>query len=86
MLRLLADSQATGVYHTGAADSMSRYELGKRLAKRVNASSDLVQAKDDPIPGRAPRGEDHFLLTEKIQRLYNLEIESCEQVIERCFQ
>jgi dTDP-4-dehydrorhamnose reductase len=85
MLRLLADHQASGIYHTGASDSISRYELGRRLAKRADVSSDLVHAKDDPVPGRAPRGEDHFLLTEKVRRLYNLEVESCDQVIERCF-
>ena len=85
MLRLLADHQASGIYHAGASDSISRYELGKRLAKRADVASDLVRAKDDPVPGRAPRGEDHFLLTEKIRRLYNLEVESCDQVIERCF-
>jgi dTDP-4-dehydrorhamnose reductase len=85
MLRLLADPQAAGLYHAGASDSVSRYELGRRLATRVNVSSDLVQPKDDPIPGRAPRGEDHFLLTGKLQNLYDLEIESCDQVIERCF-
>jgi dTDP-4-dehydrorhamnose reductase len=85
MVRMLADPQASGIYHSGASDSISRYELGKRLAKRAEVSSDLVQAKDDPVPGRAPRGEDHFLLTEKIRRRYNLEVESCDQVIERCF-
>ena len=85
LIRMLADPTANGLYHTGASDSISRYELGKRLAKRVNVSADLVQAKDDPIPGRAPRGEDHFLLTEKLHRFYNLDIESCDQVIERCF-
>lgn len=85
MLRLLADPQAVGLYHAGASDSVSRYELGCRLARRVNVSSDLVQPKDDPIPGRAPRGEDHFLLTDKIQKLYDLEFGSCDQVIERCF-
>jgi dTDP-4-dehydrorhamnose reductase len=85
MVRMLADPQASGIYHSGASDSISRYELGKQLAKRAEVSSDLVQAKDDPVPGRAPRGEDHFLLTEKIRRRYNLEVESCDQVIERCF-
>ena len=86
MFRMLADPQVRGLYHTGAADSVSRYELGRRLARRMHAAGDLVRPNDDLIPGRAPRGEDHFLLTEKIQRLYDLEIESCDQVMERCFR
>jgi dTDP-4-dehydrorhamnose reductase len=85
MIAMLADHHDSGVYHVGASDSISRYELGTRLAVRAGVSADLVRPQGDPIPGRAPRGEDHFLLTEKIRRVYNLEVESCDQVIERCF-
>jgi dTDP-4-dehydrorhamnose reductase len=82
---MLADGGVSGVYHVGASDSISRYELGKRLAKRAGVSPDLVRPQGEPVPGRAPRGEDHFLLTEKIRRCWNWEVESCDQVIERCF-
>jgi dTDP-4-dehydrorhamnose reductase len=82
---LLADRHVSGVYHVGASDSISRYELGKRLAARAGVSADLVRPQDDPVPGRAPRGEDHFLLTDKIHGVCNFEIPSCDQVIERCF-
>ena len=85
MIGMLADSGVSGVYHVGASDSISRYELGKRLAKRAGVSADLVRPQGEPVPGRAPRGEDHFLLTEKIRRCWNWEVESCDQVIERCF-
>jgi dTDP-4-dehydrorhamnose reductase len=85
MIAMLAHHHDRGLYHVGASDSISRYELGKRLAVRAGVSPDLVRPQGDPIPGRAPRGEDHFLLTEKIRRVYNLEVESCDQVIERCF-
>jgi dTDP-4-dehydrorhamnose reductase len=85
MIGLLADRQVNGVYHVGASDSISRYELGKRLAARAGVSVDLVRPQDDPVPGRAPRGQDHFLLTEKIRTDCNVEVISSEQVIERCF-
>jgi dTDP-4-dehydrorhamnose reductase len=85
MIAMLADHQMSGVYHVGASDSISRYELGRRLAQRVGVSADLVRPQDDPPPGRAPRGDDHFLLTEKIQRAFNFKVETCDQVIERCF-
>ncbi len=85
IISMIADHQVSGLYHVGASDSISRYELGKRLAARAGVSVDLVRPQGDPPPGRAPRGDDHFLLTEKIQRLYKSEIASCDQVIERCF-
>jgi dTDP-4-dehydrorhamnose reductase len=85
LIDVLANHHVSGVYHVGASDSISRYELGKRLAARVGLSADLVRPQDDPVPGRAPRGEDHFLLTEKIRSVYNLEAPSSDQVIERCF-
>ena len=62
-----------GLYHVGASDCISRYELGKR-------------AQDTAIPGRAPRGADHFLLTGKIRRDCNIEFETSTHVIERCFE
>jgi dTDP-4-dehydrorhamnose reductase len=85
MMTVLADRHVSGLFHVGASDSVSRYELGRRLAARAGVSIDLVQPQGDPPPGRAPRGDNHFLLTEKIQRAFNCEVETCDQVIERCF-
>jgi len=85
MITMLADRQVSGLFHVGASDSVSRYELGRRLAERAGVSTDLVQPQGDPPPGRAPRGDNHFLLTEKIQRAFNFKVETCDQVIERCF-
>ena len=85
MVILLASQELSGLYHVGASDSISRYELGKRLAARAGVSADLVLPQDAPPPGRAPRGEDHFLLTEKIRKVCNMEVQTSEQVIERCF-
>jgi dTDP-4-dehydrorhamnose reductase len=85
MISMLTDQQVSGLFHVGASDSVSRYELGRRLAARAGVSIDLVRPQGDPPPGRAPRGDNHFLLTEKIQRDYNFKVETCDQVIERCF-
>jgi dTDP-4-dehydrorhamnose reductase len=85
MIGMLADHHVNGVYHIGASDSISRYELGKRLAARAGVSAELVRPQDGPVPGRALRGDDHFLLTDKIRRAYNVEVQSSNQVIERCF-
>jgi dTDP-4-dehydrorhamnose reductase len=85
MVGMLTDHHVSGVYHVGASDSISRYELGRRLAARAGVSLDLVRPQDEPLPGRAQRGEDHFLLTDKIRAVYNVEVQSSNQVIERCF-
>jgi dTDP-4-dehydrorhamnose reductase len=85
LISMLTDREVSGLFHVGASDSVSRYELGKRLAARAGVSTDLVRQQDEPPPGRAPRGDNHFLLTDKIQRDYHFKVETCDQVIERCF-
>jgi dTDP-4-dehydrorhamnose reductase len=84
IVRLLAD-QASGIYHAGAFDSISRYELGRRLASRGGFSDQMVQPQTNSVPGRAPRGKDHFLLTEKLRKCCGIESPTCEQEIARCF-
>jgi dTDP-4-dehydrorhamnose reductase len=86
MIALLLDhSDAGGIYHAGASDSISRYEMGLRLAALSGVPDHLVQPQVKPVPGRAPRGEHHFLLTEKLERLLGTEAQTCEQVMQRCF-
>lgn len=84
MLRMLKEEVSGGIYHVGSSESISRYELGKLLAARAGISFDLVQPVTDPIPGRAPRGADHFLLTEKIQRTCHIQMPTIPEVIESC--
>jgi dTDP-4-dehydrorhamnose reductase len=88
MLQMIGDGNPAvrGLYHVGASDSISRYELGIRLASRVGVPAELVRAQDTAIPGRAPRGADHFLLTDKIRRDCNIEFETSKRVMERCFE
>lgn len=87
MVRLLSANEETmhGLYHVGASDSVSRYELGLQLAARAGVPASLVRVQEEPPPGRAPRGADHFLLTDKIRRECGIEFGSTASVIERCF-
>lgn len=85
LIDAIGDPSMSGTYHVGASDSVSRYELGLRLARRLDIPLDLVRPQDVPIPGRAPRGRDHFLLTDKIRKARNIEFGSSDQVIQRCF-
>jgi len=87
MVRLLASNDAAvrGIYHIGASDSMSRYELGLQLAARAGVPANLVRVQEEIPLGRAPRGADHFLLTDKIRRECSIEFGPTASVIERCF-
>jgi dTDP-4-dehydrorhamnose reductase len=83
---LLEHRDACGIYHAGASDTISRYELGCCLAARMGVPEDLVRPQEEPIPGRAPRGEDHFLLPGKLEELLGRQAQTCQQVVERCFR
>jgi dTDP-4-dehydrorhamnose reductase len=85
MLELLEHEDAHGIFHAGAKESISRYGLNLKLAERMGYPSELVVAQTEPAPGRAPRGMDHFLLTDKIRAVCTIPIPSCDEVIARCF-
>ena len=83
ILELLMETGATGVFHLGATESISRFNLGVRLARRLGYATTLVKPQTEPIPGRAPRGLDHFLIPERIAAVCRLRVPSCDEVIER---
>jgi dTDP-4-dehydrorhamnose reductase len=81
---LLEKQEARGIFHVGCLNSVSRFEIGLKLASRMGYNG-VVEEQRDPIPGRAPRGPDHYLLTDKLRKQYGIAIPTCDQVIERCF-
>jgi dTDP-4-dehydrorhamnose reductase len=83
ILELLQLPAASGIFHVGASEPISRFELGLKLAERLGFSRDLIKPQTAPLPGRAPRGLDHFLLTERIRAMCSTLIPSCDEVIER---
>ena len=80
----LVKRQEQGVFHIGCMDSISRFDLGVKLASRMGYA-DRVRPELKPTPGRAPRGPDHFLLTDKLRAACAIPIPTCDEVIERCF-
>lgn len=80
----LLEKRARGIFHLGCQNSITRYDLGLKLASRMGYSGQ-VRAQHEPTPGRAPRGPDHYLLTEKLRTISAIPIPTCDQVIERCF-
>lgn len=83
IMELLGRTGAAGLFHVGATEAISRFELGVRMARRMGYSERLVRAQTEPLPGRAPRGLDHFLLTDKIRATCQTPVPTCDQVIER---
>jgi dTDP-4-dehydrorhamnose reductase len=83
MLELLKLPGVNGIFHLGASEPISRFELGLKLAENLGFSRDLIKPQTVPLPGRAPRGLDHFLLTEKIRAACTTPVPSCDEVIER---
>jgi dTDP-4-dehydrorhamnose reductase len=83
MLELLQTPGASGVFHVGASESISRFELGVKLAEKMHFSRGLIEPQTAPTPGRASRGLDHFLLTERIRATCRTPVPTCDEVIER---
>jgi dTDP-4-dehydrorhamnose reductase len=83
LLQLAARSDAQGVFHIGASDKMSRYELARGLAAELGCSPDLVLPLAEIPPGRAPRGLDDFLACQRLPELTGFVVPTCQQVIHR---
>ena len=83
MLELLIDDRHFGIFHTGATEAMTRYELARAVSDRLHLPEGLVKAERDTPAGRAPRGAHHLLLTDKINRACVTQAPSCLEVIER---
>lgn len=82
-LELTPRHDATGIFHVGASDKISRYELARAIAEQLGRDPALVVAQDAPVPGRAPRGHDDFLVTDRLRQFCRTQIPNCRQVIER---
>lgn len=80
---LTPSEQAQGVVHAGARDKISRYDLARAIAVGLNAEERLIVAQQAPVPGRAPRGRDTHLATERLQHLCQTPVPTCQQVVER---
>lgn len=83
ILFFVTQSSSNGIYHVGALDWASRYEIAKKVAKSLGHSLSLVIPQTDSPPGRAPRGRDHFLLTDRIRRVCPIALGTTDEVIRR---
>lgn len=74
---------SNGIYHVGALDSVSRYEIARKVAKELGYSASLVLPQREPSPNRAPRGRDHFLLTNRIREICPIPLGTTDEVVRR---
>ncbi|MCU1250541.1 MAG: dTDP-4-dehydrorhamnose reductase [Edaphobacter sp.] len=83
MLELLTDECNRGIFHAGATDTMTRYDIVRAYADCLHIPEQLMRAEREQPPGRAPRGLHHLLLTSKISAVCATPVPSCKEVIER---
>jgi dTDP-4-dehydrorhamnose reductase len=83
ILFFVAQRALSGIYHVGALDSASRYQIAQKVAKSLGHPLSLVVPQTDSPPDRAPRGRDHFLLTDRIRRVCPITLSTTEEVIRR---
>jgi dTDP-4-dehydrorhamnose reductase len=83
LLELAPRHDATGIFHIGATDKMSRYDLARSIAEQLGYDPALVVPQDEPVPGRAPRGRDDFLVTDRLRQFCRTPVPTCREVIER---
>jgi len=83
LLEIAARPDAQGIFHVGATESVSRYDLVVRYAERMGYSGALVSPQTELIPGRAPRGLDQYLLCDRLRSYSSRPLPSLDEVVER---
>lgn len=80
---LTLNPTATGIFHAGASDKISRFDLALAIARHVGAEERLIVPQTAPVPGRAPRGVDDFLATDRLAAICRTPVPTCAQMLER---
>ena len=83
LLELAPRRDATGIFHVGASDKMSRYDLARAIAAHLGFDASLIVPQQEPSADRAPRGRDDFLVTDRLRAICRTPVPNCQEVIER---
>lgn len=83
ILQLLQTPGASGVFHVGSLDSLSRYEMTRQLAEGMGFKPSQVVPRTGGKPGRAPRGNAHLLLTDRLRQVCDISLGTAHEVIRR---
>jgi dTDP-4-dehydrorhamnose reductase len=80
----LASNSFVGIMHLSGNDTVNRYELAKRIVKRLGHSEDHVKAHDPSgIPGRAVRPRDVSLKNTRARNLLSTPLCGVDEGLER---
>ena len=81
----LCESDFFGVIHVGATDSISRYDLVRKLTRGFGYDENRIvpQALPKVNPGRAPRHKNGIINVAKAQRVLKTRLLSTDQGIQR---
>jgi len=80
---LSMNEDANGIYHAGASDKISRFDLALAIARYGGADEKLIVPQTAPVPGRAPRGADDFLATDRLRAVCRTPVPTCAEVLRR---
>jgi dTDP-4-dehydrorhamnose reductase len=83
----LCEGSFAGVIHIGATDHISRYDLSRKLARRMGYNEKLVEplAPSSGLAGRAPRHKNGILSVALAQSLLTTRLLSTDDGIKRAF-
>jgi dTDP-4-dehydrorhamnose reductase len=84
----LCESDFSGVIHIGATDTISRYDLSRRLARRMGFDEKLIKPEVLPgaaAAGRAPRHKNGAISVARAQQLLKTRLLSTDEGIKRAF-
>lgn len=84
ILDLAAARGATGIFHLGSNDALSRLEIARRLAAQWGYSPDSIVPAGAVEPDRAPRGRYHMLRPRRIAECSRVPVPTCREAIQRC--
>ncbi len=80
----LAENDFSGMLHIGATGSINRYELTKKLARRMGFDEGLVKPRvSQDKPNRAPRHKNGIISVSRAQRVLRTKLLSLDEGIER---
>ncbi len=83
----LAGSDFSGILHIGATDSISRFELTKKAAKRMGYEDTPVKLQKDANSGsgRAPRHKNGIICVDKARNILKTRLLSVDEALDRIF-
>jgi dTDP-4-dehydrorhamnose reductase len=83
----LCEGKYSGIFHLGATDSISRYDLTRQAAVRMGFDESLIlpQMEPDNLPGRSPRHKNGMIDVSKACRVLHTRLLTTQESIERAF-